>query len=179
MNRFCRLGVAQWHPPAGRAGAHILRMQHVPGDIVFVRFFSGYSQSFPYEHLLHAKDDAIGTALVNLVEEWGREAANTSRLVEMRREAANAQATAGESTATMEPSRVRSPRSKHAAYREVRHPRWFAILNSQWKPQSNQNHQVSRRSLHLRVGGEHPGMSIGVVGFLNVTLSRLRAKGRR
>jgi hypothetical protein len=52
----------------------------MPGYVVFVRFFLGYTESFPFDRFTHLKDDAIGNALEALRKEWWRKPANRQRI---------------------------------------------------------------------------------------------------
>jgi hypothetical protein len=56
------------------------------GYLVFVRFFLGYSESFPFERFLHVDDADIDGAVEALRREWWSDPANAARLRASRRE---------------------------------------------------------------------------------------------
>jgi hypothetical protein len=56
------------------------------GYLVFVRFFLGYSKSFPFERFLHLDDADIDGAVEALRREWRSDGANAARLRASRRE---------------------------------------------------------------------------------------------
>jgi hypothetical protein len=56
------------------------------GHIVFVRFFLGYSEPFPFERFVHLNDNEIKGALEALRKEWLSEPANVRRLEASRLE---------------------------------------------------------------------------------------------
>jgi hypothetical protein len=56
----------------------------VAGHIVFVRFFPGYSDSFPYDRFLGIKGEQIAETVAALCDEWWKNPTNRTRLREAR-----------------------------------------------------------------------------------------------
>jgi hypothetical protein len=52
----------------------------VAGHIVFVRFFPGYSDTFPYDRFLSVKDEQIAPTVAAICDEWWKNPANRTRL---------------------------------------------------------------------------------------------------
>jgi hypothetical protein len=61
----------------------------MPGYVVFVRFFLGYTESFPFDCFVHLKDDAIAGAVEALRKDWWSKPANRKRVQASRRELAS------------------------------------------------------------------------------------------